>query len=85
LATPTCMSFPDLLVQVRRHRACSVTYRDSAWREVRIRVEGALSELIQHEIDHLDGILATSRAIGGGAFALQSQRHRLAGATFANG
>jgi peptide deformylase len=52
---------------------------------VRIRVQGALSELLQHEIDHLDGILATSRAIDGASFALQSERSRLAGAAFANG
>ena len=33
-----------------------------------------LSELLQHEYDHLDGILAVSRAIDGHSFALRSQR-----------
>lgn len=59
-----CMSFPDLLVRVRRASSLSLEYVDEAgvrkeWREV----DQALSELLQHEIDHLDGILAVDRAI----------------------
>jgi len=42
------------------------------------------STLLQHEIDHLNGVLAVSRAIDGRSFALQSQRHLLPGAVFAN-
>ena len=45
-----CMSFPDLLVRVKRYKRCIIYYKD-------------LSELIQHEYDHLDGILATLRAV----------------------
>lgn len=69
-----CMSFPDLLVKVRRHRSCRVTYRDETWRVRTLPAEGALSELLQHEIDHLHGILATMRAVDGSGFALRSQR-----------
>jgi len=69
-----CMSFPDLLVKVRRHETCRITFRDLAWREQSISLEGALSELLQHEYDHLDGILAVSRAIDGRSFALRSER-----------
>jgi len=68
-----CMSFPDLLVKVRRHQSCCVTYWDELWHEQTIDAEGALSELFQHEIDHLDGILATMRAIDGSAFSLRSE------------
>jgi hypothetical protein len=57
---------------------------DENWREHQLRIDGVLSELLQHEIDHLDGVLAVSRAIDGASFALQSQRHLLAGAAFAN-
>jgi peptide deformylase len=38
-------------------------------------LEGDLSELLQHEVDHLDGVLAVSRAIDGRSFALRSRRH----------
>src|SRR5262245_41540708 len=66
-----CLCFPDLLVRVLRHRSCVLTYRDRDWVERRMPLDGALSELLQHEVDHLDGILAVSRAIDGRAFALR--------------
>jgi peptide deformylase len=68
-----CMCFPDLLVRVERHKACRILYRDMDWNECELKLEGDLSELLQHECNHLDGILATSRAINGHAFALTSQ------------
>jgi len=72
-----CMCFPDLLVKVKRHRACRIRFRNLQWGETEIYVEGDLSELLQHEYDHLDGILAVSRAINGQSFALRSQRDLL--------
>lgn len=58
-----CMSFPNLLVRLRRHRSCKMRFRDQAWKEQVWDLEDDLSELMQHEIDHLDGILATARAL----------------------
>ncbi len=72
-----CMCFPDLLVRVERHRQCRVTYRDMNWREHTMMLEGDLSELLQHECDHLDGVLAVSRAVDPYSFALRNQRHFL--------
>ena len=69
-----CMSFPDLLVRVRRHHTCRITYRDLEWREQTRILEDSLSELLQHECDHLDGILAVARAIDAQSFALRSER-----------
>ena len=69
-----CMCFPDLLVSVLRHRSCRITYRTSEWLTEQLTLEGDLSELLQHECDHLDGVLAVSRAIDGRSFALSSQR-----------
>ena len=74
-----CMSFPELLVRVRRHRACRLEYRDSDWRPHVWELEGELSELLQHECDHLDGVLAVSLALDGRSFAWRSQRHLLEG------
>ncbi|NPV07944.1 MAG: peptide deformylase [Anaerolineae bacterium] len=70
-----CMCFPDLLVRVLRHRACRLEYRDLEWRPRVWDLEGDLSELLQHECDHLDGVLAVSRAVDGRSFALRSQSH----------
>jgi peptide deformylase len=66
-----CMCFPDLLVKVSRHQRCRVSYRDGGWKGCEMLLEGDLSELLQHEIDHLDGILAVSRAINKRSFALR--------------
>ncbi len=63
-----CMSFPFLLVRVRRHRTISVRYRDDDG-DIRVmdRLDQATSELLQHEIDHLDGILAVDHALDANA------------------
>jgi peptide deformylase len=72
-----CMCFPDLLVRVMRHGTCRLRYRDLRWTEHEMLLEGDLSELLQHEYDHLDGVLAVSRAMDGHSFALRSQRRFL--------
>ncbi len=58
-----CMSFPNLLVKVRRHKSLTIQYLDEKWEKQVWQVEDDLSELIQHEYDHLEGILCTMRAI----------------------
>lgn len=68
-----CMSFPDLLVKVKRHQHIIMSYYDLGWEKQVLRVENDLSELLQHEYDHLDGILATMRAIDPYSFSLKSQ------------
>ena len=69
-----CLCFPDLLVRVERHRSCRISYRDESWGKRELLLEGDLSELLQHEFDHLDGILAVSRAIDGRSFSLRSKK-----------
>ena len=58
-----CMSFPNLLVKVKRHKRLIVKYRDENWQIKEWQMSDDLSELLQHEYDHLDGILCTMRAI----------------------
>lgn len=58
-----CMSFPGLLVKVRRFRKIRIRYQDREWNLCEQILEGDLAELLQHEYDHLDGILATMRAV----------------------
>jgi peptide deformylase len=66
-----CLSFPCLSVKVKRHKSCRITYRDLKWQEKTAELEGDLSELLQHEVDHLDGILATQRAVDLKSFAVR--------------
>lgn len=63
-----CMSFPDLLVKVKRHKKLILSFFDIDWQKQTWHLEDDLSELIQHEYDHLDGILATQRAIDNQSF-----------------
>jgi len=64
-----CMSFPKLLVKVRRHKSLKVSFRDLNWDYRSLELEDDMAELIQHEYDHLDGILATQRAIDNKSFS----------------
>lgn len=69
-----CMSFPGLVVRVRRYRRAVIEYLDMDMRPQQMRLEGDLSELLQHEYDHLDGILATMRAVDSKSFFMQQMK-----------
>ena len=72
-----CMSFPELLVRVKRHRRCRIDYRDIDFNEQGRELADELSELLQHECDHLDGVLAVMRAIDEKSFALVTEKPHL--------
>jgi len=63
-----CMSFPNLLVKVKRHKSLTIKYLDKNWQPQQWNMNDDLSELLQHEYDHLDGILCTMRAIDDKSF-----------------
>jgi peptide deformylase len=58
-----CLSFLSIFMKVERHREITVLYQTSEGdtREFKAGEERNYSELLQHEIDHLDGILAIDR------------------------
>ncbi len=60
-----CMCFPSLLVRVQRQASISLRFQDvhgADFQRENLAVD--LSELFQHEIDHLDGVLSMDRAVG---------------------
>ncbi len=63
-----CMSFPNLLVKVKRHKTIKFVYYNAHWEVKEWIAENDLAELFQHEFDHLDGILSTERAIDPNSF-----------------
>lgn len=75
-----CFSMPNLMVRVQRACQIEVVYQDLAGRRHRINAESALAELLQHEIDHLDGVLSVDRPTGRNAFSLKDawDRHHAA-------
>ena len=68
-----CMSFPELIVKVKRHKKCHISFKNINWENQSLSLEGSLSELLQHEVDHLNGILAISRCVDNKSIALKSQ------------
>ena len=60
-----CLSFLSIFMQVERHREITVRYQslNGERREFAAGDDRNLSELLQHEIDHLDGILAIDRVV----------------------
>lgn len=71
-----CFSFPDLLVKVRRHVSLRVGYQTESGERKVLKATNALSELLQHEIDHINGILAIDRAIDSRHIVLRSEMTR---------
>ncbi len=63
-----CMCFPNLLVRLKRHKSCTIKYVDLEFKPQTMKLDGSLSELMQHEVDHLNGILSTQRAIDNQSF-----------------
>lgn len=58
-----CLSFLSIFMQVERNREITVRYQDlqGNWKDIRAGELRDLSELLQHEIDHLDGVLCLDR------------------------
>ncbi len=72
-----CMSFPGLMVRVERYKRAVLDYTDEHGKVQRLELEGDLSELLQHEYDHLDGILATMRAVDNKSLILGQMKRDL--------
>ncbi|MEX0587343.1 MAG: peptide deformylase [Patescibacteria group bacterium] len=59
-----CLSVPNQYGEVERAETVTVQFQDLKGETLTIKAEGFLARIFQHEIDHLDGKLITSRAIG---------------------
>src|SRR5437868_5237553 len=68
-----CFSFPNLMVYLERARSVVVAYEDQSGERQRIEASDAFSELLQHELDHLDGVLAIDRAIDANSFCTREE------------
>lgn len=52
-----CLSVPDVFGQVKRHKKISCQYFNQSGKNIKLKAEGLFARVIQHELDHLDGIL----------------------------
>ena len=72
-----CFSFPDILAKVVRHYSITVRFVDEKGEARSLKASGAQAELLQHEIDHLQGILAIDRAVDSRHIILRSEYTKL--------
>ena len=58
-----CLSFPDLFGEVSRPYKVKISAQDRFGRPYELEAEDFMARAIQHEIDHLDGVLFTSKVV----------------------
>jgi peptide deformylase len=68
-----CFSVPELLVRVQRAHSIVVSYTDLTGRSHTLEAEGEVAELVQHELDHLNGILMLDQPAGLDPFCLRTE------------
>jgi len=56
-----CLSFPGIFLPISRASQVQVRYLDQTGKPRKIKADGLLSQALQHEIDHLDGVLFIDR------------------------
>ena len=56
-----CLSIPGIQVEVERPTAVTVSGRDASGAPLRLEASGLLARVLQHEVDHLDGVLILDR------------------------
>ena len=61
LAEEGCLSLGPIRVPVERHVAVTITGQDVDGEDVRRDLEGMTARVVQHELDHLDGVLILAR------------------------
>ena len=57
-----CLSIPETFGKVKRHKNVTCIYLDRVGNKQELKAKGLLARIIQHEIDHLDGILFIDKA-----------------------
>lgn len=70
-----CLSIPDLREDVRRPEALGLRYRDADFELHEVELDGFLARVVQHEFDHLEGVLFVDHL---SAFKRRMLRRRLA-------
>ena len=63
VAIEGCLSFPGIAGEVERAEEVTVKALDPEGKELEIKATGLLARALQHELDHLDGVLFVDRVI----------------------
>ncbi|MDP2708749.1 MAG: peptide deformylase [bacterium] len=57
-----CLSVPGVFGQVKRNKKITLTYLNEQGKKIKFNAQGMMARVIQHELDHLDGILFIDKA-----------------------
>jgi peptide deformylase len=57
VVTEGCLSIPGYVGEIKRSELIRVKGQDARGKEIKIKADGLLAEVLEHEIDHLNGIL----------------------------
>lgn len=68
----SCFSYWGVVFLVSRHREIKVSYYNEGGQQVLLHARGDLSELLQHEIEHLDGSPAIDQLVSPGKIMTQA-------------
>jgi peptide deformylase len=77
IGTEGCLSFPEINGQIERAESTTARAQDLEGDKIEIVASGLLARAIQHEVDHLDGILFIDRMNSAAKAALASRLKRL--------
>jgi peptide deformylase len=72
-----CLSFPGVFVDVLRYKKIFIKAQDTKGQVFKMKVQGLLAQAIQHELDHLDGILLSDVAIDKNDLSLKLSKNNL--------
>ena len=77
MGTEGCLSFPEISGEIERAKSIKVHARNLAGESIEIETAGFLARAIQHEVDHLNGILFIDRMTSAAKTSLSSKLKRL--------
>jgi peptide deformylase len=77
MGTEGCLSFPEISGEIGRAKSIKVRARNLAGESIEIETTGFLARAIQHEVDHLNGILFIDRMTSAAKTSLSSKLKRL--------
>lgn len=68
-----CLSFPGIQAEVERFVEITVVYQDLEGKEQSLKCDDWLARIVQHEIDHLEGVYFVDRLTSGEKLRVKSQ------------
>jgi peptide deformylase len=77
MGTEGCLSFPEITGEIERAKSITVRAQNLDGEPIEIETTGFLARVIQHEIDHLNGILFIDRMSTAAKISLSSKLKRL--------